>query len=86
LPYVDDVVFVPDPGKTWSTIAAEGLSYMVSAAAIYYGCGGGEIARDELIEAQARGIPTFTYENFEPDPASKQLLAKLTPPVLTRRR
>jgi hypothetical protein len=76
-PYVDDVVFVPDPGKTWSTIAPDGRSYMVSAAAIYYGYGGGEIARDELIEAQARGIPTVIYEDFEPDPASKQLLAKL---------
>jgi hypothetical protein len=76
-PYVDDVVFVPDPGKTWSTIAPDGRSYMVSAAAIYYGYGGGEIARDELIEAQARGIPTVIYEDFEPDPASKQLLSKL---------
>ena len=76
-PYVDDVVFVPDPGKTWSTIAPDGQSYMVSAAAIYYGYGGGEIARDELIEAQQRGIPTVIYEDFGPDPASKQLLAKL---------
>jgi hypothetical protein len=76
-PYVDDVVFVPDPGQTWSTIAPDGQSYMVSAAAIYYGYGGGEIARDELMEAQQRGIPTVIYENFGPDPASKQLLAKL---------
>jgi hypothetical protein len=76
-PYVDDVVFVPDPGKTWSTIAPDGQSYMVSAAAIYYGYGGGEIARDELIEAQQRGIPTVIYGDFGPDPASKQLLSKL---------
>lgn len=71
--YCDYVIYVPDPGQTWSTVAPNGLSYMVTVAdegrGAYYAYGGGDIARDELMEAQRRGVPTVVHPEFEPDPA-----------------
>lgn len=71
--YCDDTIYVPDPGQTWSVLAPDGLSYMVTAAAdgrgAYFAYGGGDIARDELMEAQRRGIPTVIHPQFAPDPA-----------------
>ncbi len=70
--YCDYVVYVPDPGQTWSTVASDGMSYMVTVAAdgrgAYYAYGGGDIARDELVEAQQRGVPTVIHPEFEPNP------------------
>ncbi|HTH73861.1 MAG TPA: hypothetical protein VL635_05590 [Trinickia sp.] len=72
-PYCDYVIYVPDPGQTWSTVAPNGLSYMVTVAdegrGVYYAYGGGDIARDELMEAQRRGVPIVVHPEFEPDPA-----------------
>lgn len=77
--YCDYTVYVPDPGQTWSVLAADGRSYMVTAAAddrgIYIAYGGGDIARDELMEAQRRGVPTLIRPQFGPNP--ENLGAKL---------
>ena len=60
LPPQDFTVFVPTPPGDWRVIA-DGRSRMVDIAAdsggrmVYFG--GGEVARSEIAEARARGVP-----------------------------
>ncbi|ARP91467.1 hypothetical protein CAL14_15220 [Bordetella genomosp. 9] len=79
----DHVIRVRPPegaANPWEVKSANGESYMVSAAlgggreggfgGSFYAFGGGEVARNELQEARARGVPVHIFRDFEPNPAA----------------